>query len=76
MSLDPKPTLFAPEEERHHEQAGLCSLYLAGRGRFQELRIYTKAAVASGVTVDEIKGALDQITVYCRTPGGRILGGS
>jgi len=44
---------------------------LAGLGRFQELGIYTKAAIASGVTVDEIKEALVQITVYCGTPAGR-----
>ena len=44
---------------------------LAGLGRFQELGIYTNAAVASGVTVDEIKEALLQITVYCGTPAGR-----
>ena len=44
---------------------------LAGLGRFQELGIYTSAAVASGVTVDEIKEALVQITVYCGTPAGR-----
>ena len=31
---------------------------LAGLGRFQELGIYTKAAVASGVTIDEITEAL------------------
>jgi 4-carboxymuconolactone decarboxylase len=44
---------------------------LAGLGRFQELGIYTNAAVASGVTVDEITEALIQITVYCGTPAGR-----
>ncbi len=44
---------------------------LGGLGRFQELGIYTKAAIASGVTVDEIKEALVQITVYCGTPAGR-----
>lgn len=44
---------------------------LAGLGRFQELAIYTNAAVASGVTIDEIKEALVQITVYCGTPAGR-----
>jgi 4-carboxymuconolactone decarboxylase len=44
---------------------------LAGLGRFQELGIYTNAAVASGVTVDEIKEALVHITVYCGTPAGR-----
>ena len=44
---------------------------LAGSGRFQELGIYTNAAMASGMTVDEIKEALVQITVYCGTPAGR-----
>ncbi len=43
---------------------------LGGLGRFQELGIYTKAAITSGVTVDEIKEALVQITVYCGTPAG------
>jgi 4-carboxymuconolactone decarboxylase len=44
---------------------------LAGLGRFQELGIYTNAAVASGVTIDEIREALVHITVYCGTPAGR-----
>jgi 4-carboxymuconolactone decarboxylase len=50
----------------------LLTLGILGRlGRFQELGIYTKAALASGATVDEIKEALVQITVYCGTPAGR-----
>src|SRR5687768_12134560 len=44
---------------------------LAGLGRFQELGIYTNAALSSGVTVEEIKEALVHITVYCGTPAGR-----
>src|SRR5215212_5148124 len=44
---------------------------LAGLGRFQELGIYTNAAVASAVTIDEIKEVLVQVTVYCGTPAGR-----
>jgi 4-carboxymuconolactone decarboxylase len=44
---------------------------LAGLGRFQELGIYTNAALASGVTVDEIKEILIHITAYCGTPAGR-----
>src|SRR3954464_6909862 len=44
---------------------------LAGLGRFQELGIYTSAALASGVTIDEIKETLVQVTVYCGTPAGR-----
>ena len=38
---------------------------LAGLGRFQELGIYTNAAIASGVTVDEIKEVRVHITIYC-----------
>ncbi len=44
---------------------------LAGLGRFQELGIYTKAALASGASVEEITEALVQITVYAGTPAGR-----
>ena len=44
---------------------------LAGLGRFQELGIYTNAALASGVTVDELKTILVHITAYCGTPAGR-----
>ena len=44
---------------------------LAGLGRFPELGIYTKAAVNCGVTIDEIRETLVQITVYCGTPAGR-----
>ena len=43
---------------------------LAGLGRFQELGIYTTAALANGVTIDELKEALIHITVYCGTPTG------
>ena len=44
---------------------------LAGLGRFQELGIYTNAALASGVTVDELKEILVHVTAYCGTPAGR-----
>jgi 4-carboxymuconolactone decarboxylase len=44
---------------------------LAGLGRFQELGIYTNAALACGVTVDEIKEILVHVTAYCGTPAGR-----
>src|SRR4029077_5248449 len=53
----------------HQKKRSILTLgILAGLGRFQELGIYTNAAVASGVTVDEIKEALVQITVYCGIP--------
>ena len=44
---------------------------LAALGRAQELGIYIKAALTSGVTVDEIKEILVHATVYCGTPAGR-----
>ena len=44
---------------------------LAALGRFEELEIYTKGALATGVTVDEIKEVLVHATVYCGTPAGR-----
>lgn len=44
---------------------------LAALGRFQEVGIYAKGAVAAGVTVDEMKEALIHVTVYCGTPAGR-----
>ena len=44
---------------------------LAALGRFQEVGIYTKGALAAGVTVDEIKEALTHVTVYCGTATGR-----
>jgi 4-carboxymuconolactone decarboxylase len=44
---------------------------LAGLGRFQELGIYTNAALASGVSVHELKEILVHITAYCGTPAGR-----
>jgi len=44
---------------------------LAALGRAPELGIYIKAALTSGVTVDEIKEILIHATVYCGTPAGR-----
>src|SRR5258705_10491078 len=44
---------------------------LAGLVRFQELGIYTNAALASGATAHEIKEILVHITAYCGTPAGR-----
>jgi 4-carboxymuconolactone decarboxylase len=44
---------------------------LAGLGRHQELGIYAQGAIRNGVTVDEIKEILIQVTCYCGTPAGR-----
>jgi 4-carboxymuconolactone decarboxylase len=44
---------------------------LTALGRPQELGIYVKGAIASGVTVDEIREILVHATVYCGTPNGR-----
>lgn len=44
---------------------------LAASGRFDEVAIYTKAALGSGVSVDEIAEVLTHVTIYCGTPTGR-----
>jgi len=44
---------------------------LTALGRFDELGIYVKGALRSGVTVAEIQDTLGHATVYCGTPAGR-----
>ena len=44
---------------------------LTALGRFQELGIYVRGALTSGVTVAEIRDALVHATIYCGTPAGR-----
>ena len=44
---------------------------LTALGRFQELGIYVKGALVTGVSVDEIQEILIHATVYCGTPAGR-----
>jgi 4-carboxymuconolactone decarboxylase len=44
---------------------------LTALGRPDELGIYVKGAIATGVSVDEIKEILIHATVYCGTPAGR-----
>jgi 4-carboxymuconolactone decarboxylase len=43
---------------------------LTALGRPEELGIYVKGALATGVSVDEIKEVLIHATVYCGTPAG------
>jgi 4-carboxymuconolactone decarboxylase len=44
---------------------------LTALGRPEELGIYVKGALASGVSVAEIQEVLIHATVYCGTPAGR-----
>jgi 4-carboxymuconolactone decarboxylase len=44
---------------------------LTALGRTEELAIYVKGALNSGVTVEEICETLLHATVYCGTPAGR-----
>jgi 4-carboxymuconolactone decarboxylase len=44
---------------------------LTALGRSDELGIYVKGALATGVSVEEIKEILLHATVYCGTPAGR-----
>ena len=43
---------------------------LTALGRFDELEIYVKGALRSGVTVEEIQETLLQAIAYCGTPAG------
>ena len=44
---------------------------LTALGRFDELEIYVKGALRSGVTVEEIREVLLHTIAYCGTPAGR-----
>ncbi|MDQ2751245.1 MAG: carboxymuconolactone decarboxylase family protein [Actinomycetota bacterium] len=44
---------------------------LTALGRPQELAIYVKGAITTGVSVEEIQEVLLHATVYCGTPAGR-----
>ena len=44
---------------------------LTALGRFDELGIYVKGTLRSGVSVAEIQDTLAHATVYCGTPAGR-----
>jgi 4-carboxymuconolactone decarboxylase len=44
---------------------------LTALGRPQELGYYVKGALATGVSVEEIKEILIHATIYCGTPAGR-----
>ncbi len=55
-----------------HRMRSILNLgLLTALGRFQELGIYVKGALASGVSVPEIRDVLVHATVYCGTPAGR-----
>lgn len=44
---------------------------LTALGKYEELGIYVKGALKTGVTVDEIQEVLIHATIYCGTPAGR-----
>ena len=43
---------------------------LTALNRPQELKLHVRAAITNGVTVEEIKEALIQATIYCGVPAG------
>jgi 4-carboxymuconolactone decarboxylase len=44
---------------------------LTALGKYEELGIYVKGALKTGVTVEEIQEVLIHATIYCGTPAGR-----
>ena len=61
-----EPTRSGPKDQKHADLAILTAL-----GRPQELGIYVKGALSTGVSVAEIQEVLLHATVYCGTPAGR-----
>lgn len=55
----------------HKIRSMLNLAILTALGRPEELGIYVKGALSSGVSVDEIREVLIHATVYCGTPAGR-----
>jgi 4-carboxymuconolactone decarboxylase len=55
----------------HRTRSMLNLGILTALGRFEELGIYVKGALRSGVSVTEIRDTLAHATVYCGTPAGR-----
>jgi 4-carboxymuconolactone decarboxylase len=48
----------------------LCLVMLTALGRTNEFRIHVGAALNNGCTVEEIRSALFQATIYCGLPAG------
>ena len=44
---------------------------LSALGRFEEVEIYTRGALATGATVNEMKDVLTHVAIYCGMPTGR-----
>ena len=48
----------------------LCLVMLTALGRTNEFRVHVGAALSNGCTLEEIRGALFQATIYCGLPAG------
>ena len=55
----------------HKTRSMLNLAMLTALGRSQELAVYVKGALRSGVSVDEIREILIHATIYCGMPAGR-----
>jgi 4-carboxymuconolactone decarboxylase len=55
----------------HKTRSMLNLAMLTALGRAQELAVYVKGALRSGVSVEEIREVLIHATIYCGTPAGR-----
>jgi alkylhydroperoxidase/carboxymuconolactone decarboxylase family protein YurZ len=62
---------YVPNYNADQPNPAGCGSASAALGRFDELGIYVKGALGSGVTVEEIQEVLIQAIAYCGTPAGR-----
>ena len=66
MGVRLEPAGARPAHSQHVEPR-----HADGAGRYEELGIYVRGALESGVTVDEIREVLLHATVYCGTPASQ-----
>ncbi len=59
------------DETLDRRQRSLLNLgMLAGLGKMHEWEIHFRAAIRNGLSKDELKAILHQITIYCGVPAG------
>jgi 4-carboxymuconolactone decarboxylase len=61
---------WSQEDLPRRTRSLLCLVMLTALGRTQEFRIHVGAALNNGCTVEEIRAALFQATIYCGLPAG------
>jgi 4-carboxymuconolactone decarboxylase len=62
-----------PEMTLRDRSLVTCSV-LAALGKYDELKVHMARAIENGVTVDELRGLIVQVTFYAGWPAGLMAG--